>query len=141
MEPDKPAPKRIGIGVVEHRRRFVIGVRQADQVLAGHAEFPGGKCRADESVEDCVVRECREETGLTVEPVERLHEIEFEYPHATVDLHFWLCRLSPVDSGDDWPQLANGFVWQLVESLADLNFPEANAPVIQSLVSRFVSQE
>ena len=32
-----------GIAIVEHDGRFLVGVRQADQVLAGKAEFPGGR--------------------------------------------------------------------------------------------------
>lgn len=139
--PGKAAPKRIGIAVVEHRRRFLIGVRSADQVLAGHAEFPGGKCRTDESAQDCVVRECREETGLTIKTVELLDRLEFEYPHATVDLHFWLCRLARVDTDEGWPNAENGFRWEPAESFASLNFPDANAPIVDRLIGRFGSRE
>lgn len=137
-KPDKLAPTRIGIAVVEHRGRVLVGVRQADQVLAGHAEFPGGKCRPDELPRDCAIRECREETGLKVEPVELLDQIEFEYPHTTVDLHFWLCRLN-IDEfgGEEWPEPENGFRWHAGTALTELDFPAANDAVVRLLCRRF----
>lgn len=132
---DTRTPTPIGIGVVEHRGRVLVGTRQPDQVLSGHAEFPGGKCRPGESARDCVIRECREETGLDVEPVELLDRVEFEYPHTTVDLHFWLCRLArtEVERESDLPELFGGFEWHPVARLVELNFPEANAAVVRNL--------
>lgn len=127
-------PKRIGIAIVEAASRVLVGVRQDDQVLAGQAEFPGGKCEPHESPQDCAIRECLEETGLHIEPVEQLDRFEYEYPHATVDLHFWLCRPAEGDS-EEQPQ--NGFRWQPVSSLGDLDFPAANAAVIEKLIQRF----
>ena len=57
--------KHIGIAVVEQAGHFLIGTRGPDVPLAGFAEFPGGKCYEEEAAEDCAVRECLEETGLT----------------------------------------------------------------------------
>lgn len=128
-------PKRIGIAIVEKAGRILVGIRHADQVLAGQAEFPGGKSEPDESPCDCAIRECLEETGLHVEPVEQLDRVEYEYPHATVDLHFWLCR----PAGDLAEEPQNGFCWQPVGSLRNLDFPAANAPVIEKLIQRFRS--
>ena len=129
-------PKRIGIAIVEDAGRVLVGVRQENQVLAGQAEFPGGKCEPDESPCDCAIRECLEETGLRVEPVEQLDQVEYEYPHATVDLHFWLCRL--VERLSEVPP-QNGFRWQPVGLLGEFDFPAANALVIEKLAERFRS--
>ena len=129
-------PRRIGIAIVEDAGRVLVGVRQANQVLAGQAEFPGGKCEPDESPGDCAIRECLEETGLAVEPVEQLDRLQYEYPHATVDLHFWLCRLAEGPAKES-PQ--NGFRWQSVDSLGDLNFPSANTAAIEKFIQRIRS--
>ncbi len=122
--------QQIGIAVVEHAGKFLVGVRSSDQVLAGKAEFPGGKCEPDESPEACAVRECREETGLDVVALSRLDVIRFHYPHGDVELHFWRCRLA------DTSRLAgeNGFRWIDAAELSTLNFPEANGPIIDRLV-------
>lgn len=127
--------KTIGIAIVEFEGSVVVGQRKAGQELAGFAEFPGGKCEPGEDPEDCVVRECLEETGLSVRARRLLTRTQFQYPHASVDLHFWLCGLTSetAGSGSGFPEALNGFRWQSVDQLADLSFPDANREVLQLL--------
>ena len=106
-------PVPIGIAVVEHNGRYLVGRRAEDGPLAGYEEFPGGKCTKGKCTENeppdlCAVRECLEETGLRVHPVERLLHREFTYAHATVDLHFWLCHVT--NAADVRPD-HNGYRW------------------------------
>jgi mutator protein MutT len=123
------APQRIGIAIVEHAGRYLVGIRPEGVPLAGYAEFPGGKCHADEPADACAVRECREETGLAVAPVRLLQQVTHTYPHGTVELSFWLCRPADGVAAD-----YNGFRWVNAEQLAALRFPEANAAVIARLI-------
>ena len=123
-------PTPIGVAVVEHEGWYLVGIRNDDGPLAGYAEFPGGKCEPAEPPRECAIRECLEETGLLVEPVELLFQTTFEYPHGTVDLNFWQCRLTdPRDITDDH----QGFRWIAAGALGDMNFPEANAPLLELL--------
>ena len=124
--------KRIGIAVVEDAGHYLVGIRGPDVPLAGYAEFPGGKCLPNESPEDCAVRECREESGLLVVVDRLLLRCEHCYPHATVDLHFVLCRPTEAASVSDEHQ---GFRWVPREQLASLKFPEANEPLIKLLTN------
>jgi len=123
-------PTRIGIAVVRHCGKYLIGFRGAETVLAGKAEFPGGKCEPEESSRDCAIRECREETGLSVEPVKQLYAAVHTYSHGTVALDFWLCQ--PTAPTGQAP--LNGFRWIPPEELKKLNFPEANLPLIELLM-------
>ncbi len=124
--------KRIGIAVVEQAGHFLIGTRGPDVPLAGFAEFPGGKCCEEEAAEDAAVRECLEETGLTVRVERLLMRREQAYSHATVDLHFVLCHPSPEVSLSDEQR---GFRWIPAKDLASLPFPEANADVVSLLTA------
>lgn len=128
---------QIGIAVVESDGRYLIGTRGSGQALAGLAEFPGGKCEAGESPVDCAVRECLEETGISVVAVRMLEQTCHEYAHANVDLHFWLCRLvRPFDELSDTERKpANGFHWKSFDELRELSFPDANASVVEMLIS------
>jgi 8-oxo-dGTP diphosphatase len=133
--------KQIGIAIVEFEGHYLVGTRQAGQDLAGLAEFPGGKCEIGERPEDCAVRECLEETGLSVAPVRLLNRAEHDYAHAAVNLHFWLCRveLCRADGASDesppaMPHLENGFQWKSVDELRELSFPEANVGILKMLV-------
>ena len=125
-------PKRIGIAIVEHDGCYLVGTRGPDSPLPGYAEFPGGKCEAGETVEACALRETQEETGLTVEIDRLLLRCEYTYPHATVDLHFYLCHPVSLQGLRDEHQ---GFRWIAARALAGLRFPEANAPVVEMLGS------
>lgn len=124
------APKRIGVAVVEHQGQYLVGVRGPNIPLAGFSEFPGGKCIPGESAIECAVRECLEETGLAVEPDRMLEQLEFEYPHGRVDLHFVLCH--PGKSADVRERHGD-FRWVSIEELTSLKFPDANATVIDLL--------
>lgn len=129
---------RIGIAVVEFQRQFLIGVRPAGTPLAGFHEFPGGKCQAEESAAACAVRECREETGLEVIALDELLYEEHSYAHADVQLHFWLCRPAQ-DHLDLTARDLQGFHWYSAESLSELQFPEANARLLELLVSTYTA--
>lgn len=121
----------IGVAVVEHEGRYLVGIRGAEGSLPGYAEFPGGKCLPGESPRECAGRECREETGLDVVPLELLLNTQFTYGHGSVDLHFWRCR--PVGP-ESVCETHNGFRWIRAAELMRLKFPEANAPLIERLV-------
>jgi 8-oxo-dGTP diphosphatase len=121
-------PKRIGIAVVMHAGRVLVGVRGPDVPLPGLSEFPGGKCEADESPEACAVRECLEETGLHVEAAGLLAEYEWTYPHATVRLHFVECRPR---NAVDVREAHQGYRWAEAAELLRLEFPEANGRIVK----------
>ena len=131
--PIENQPIPIGVAVVEQNGCYLVGIRDHPGPLPGYAEFPGGKCRPGESPEQCALRECREETGLDVLPVELLLIRQFTYPHGTVDLNFWLCK--PADE-EHVAEEHHRFRWIPVAELAARQFPEANKPVIEMLVSR-----
>jgi mutator protein MutT len=126
-------PQSIGVAVVEHRGRYLVGLRGPDGPLAGFAEFPGGKCLPKESPGVAACRECLEETGLPVKTVDLLMRRTFVYAHGPVDLHFWLCRPADPETVADRHQ---DFRWVPGVELDSLKFPEANLPLIRELVER-----
>jgi mutator protein MutT len=120
---------RVGIAIVEHAGRFLVGVRPEGTPLAGAAEFPGGKCDPGETPAACAERECLEETGVTVTAVECVETRTHTYPHGTVEVHFWRCHPTTMTE-----PLLGTFRWVKAKRLASLPFPEANASVLQKLL-------
>jgi 8-oxo-dGTP diphosphatase len=128
--------QRVGIAVVERDGHYLVGMRRPGEVLAGRAEFPGGKCLPAEDGRACAVRECREETGIDVVTLRLLYTCRHVYAHGTLDLEFWLCRPArPETSG----HVGGGFEWVPAQSLKSLQFPEANRPVIGLLAANGAS--
>jgi len=130
--PESPKVTRVAIAIVEAQGAYLVGVRGPDGPLPGFHEFPGGKLHHGESPAAGAVRECEEETGLTVTAGETIYECTHDYPHARVELSFILCR--PVSPGH--PPALGRFVWTPAAELGALTFPEANAPVVKLLLGR-----
>lgn len=124
--------QRIAIAVVVEGRRVLVGRRGADQTLAGSWEFPGGKVQDDESFSAAAVRECREETGLTVEVGEMLWDGDYCYDHGELHLQFYRCNPS-----DPTTVAREPFQWVDIDALSEYAFPAANAPVLAKLAQLF----
>jgi 8-oxo-dGTP diphosphatase len=122
----------VAIALVRHGDCFLVGRRAPGRPLAGFYEFPGGKCHPGEPPEACVVRECREETGLRIEAISLRRQVVHRYPYGTVHLHFFDCRL---ERGANTEPLLNSFEWVPKARLPDLQFPDPNMPLIAELVA------
>lgn len=67
------AETRVVVGAAIIRDDQLLAARRsAPAALAGGWELPGGKVEADESEVEALVRECREELGVSVQPGERV---------------------------------------------------------------------
>lgn len=127
-----PNVTRVAVAVVESGGAYLVGVRGPDGPLPGDHEFPGGKLNHGESPAEGAVRECLEETGLNVVARETLYECTHDYPHGRVELTFLLC--TPLEQGR--PPALGRFEWHTAADLAELRFPEANAPVLARILER-----
>jgi 8-oxo-dGTP diphosphatase len=72
-------------GVIMQADRVLLAQRQGGD-LAGRWEFPGGKIEPGEAPEACLIRELREELGITTDIAGYLGATEFAYPRHTVRL-------------------------------------------------------
>ena len=124
-------PTKIAIAVVKDGDRFLVGQRSQNQILAGCWEFPGGKIEAGESDSEAAVRECFEETGVTVDAIGRYMTVKHSYQHGDLQLSFMACDPKSTACVPNEP-----FCWVEREQLVQLSFPEANAAIIDQLRSR-----
>ncbi len=94
---------------------FLLAQRPPDKIWAGYWEFPGGKIEPGETPRHALVRELREELGITAETAYPWVTRVFTYPHATVRLNFF--RVTAW-SGELHPHEGQLFAWQHPLSLA-----------------------
>lgn len=123
--------------IVERDGRWLVSRRLTGTHLAGLWEFPGGKCEPGEAHEACLRRELLEELGVDAEVGEELMVTEHAYPERTVRLHFRRC----VISGEPRPLLDQEIRWITRDELRQLEFPEADRALIESLKARPTSQD
>jgi 8-oxo-dGTP diphosphatase len=69
--------------------QFLLAQRPPGKPYAGYWEFPGGKLEAGETAGEALVRELKEELGVTVTRAAPWLVQEFVYPHAHVELNFF----------------------------------------------------
>lgn len=73
--------------------RVLVAQRNADDMLGGLWEFPGGKREDGETLPECLAREMREELDVEVEVGELLIVVRHAYTHFRITLHAFRCRL------------------------------------------------
>ena len=122
----------VAAAVIERDGRYLITRRQPGVHLAGHWEFPGGKCEPNESLHTCLRRELREELNVDVTVGDVLLTTTHDYPERRVELHFVRCGLE----GEPAPQLGQEMRWTPREELNALEFPAADAELIRILTEQ-----
>ena len=115
--------------VIEIDGRFLITRRQKGVHLEGFWEFPGGKCDRDEPLKDCLARELFEELDVPSRVGEEFFTTTHAYPDRSVELYFFRCELL----GEPRAALGQEMRWARREDLAALEFPPADAELIQIL--------
>ena len=101
-----------------------------DAHLGGLWEFPGGKREPDETFEQCLVREIREELGVEISVGELFESVTHAYPEKTVHLKFFVCRL---ERGEPQTLGCAAFKWISAAELDNYQFPAADAKLLGKL--------
>ena len=110
--------------------KLLITRRRAEAHLGGLWEFPGGKREPDETFEQCVARELREELGVEISVGDLFEEIVHAYPEKTVHLKFFVCRL---EGGEPAPLGCAALKWVGKSELGEDAFPAADARLVTKL--------
>lgn len=118
--------------------RILITRRPANTVYGGYWELPGGKVDPDETPQDAMVRELKEELGIQVQPTQPLNTVSHIYPHAHVLLHPFLCHWL---AGPIQHLAVEEHRWVLPGELKNFPFPEANLPIIVQLLDYLSAQD
>ncbi|SDC99378.1 NUDIX hydrolase [Actinokineospora iranica] len=100
-------------GIVRDSTGRVLLVRRARDPGRGLWSLPGGKVERGETDPEAVVREIREETGLTVAVGDLVGTVERPGPRGVFEIHDYACTVTDGDlvAGDDalearWADLA-----------------------------------
>jgi mutator protein MutT len=120
----------VSAGLVFRGGKLLITQRHADTHLGGLWEFPGGKREGNETFEECLMRELREELGIEVEVGELLESLTHSYPKKTVVLKFFRCRWTQNE-----PRTLDclDLKWVTASELGDYEFPAADARLLERL--------
>ena len=120
----------VGAALIWDRNRFMICQRPAHKARGSLWEFVGGKVEPGESKEEALIRECREELGVTVEVGDVFMEVTHQYPDITVHLTLFSASIR-----EGVPQKLEhqDIRWITAEEIGKFSFCPADTEILEKL--------
>ena len=112
------------------KKRVLLTRRAKEGTFGGLWEFPGGKLKAGETPVCALIREIKEEVGLTVKKHHFLGKIPHNYPEYSVTL--WVYLVASFSGEPTCQESQSGMCWADIAALDQFEFPEANKKIINS---------
>jgi mutator protein MutT len=120
----------VSAGLVFRDGKLLITRRCANTHLGGLWEFPGGKRELNETDEECLRRELREELAIEVQVGELVETVSHDYPEKSVRLKFFRCTLV---HGEPTPIGCEAVAWVTSIELSKFSFPDADLRLVETL--------
>lgn len=122
---------QVAVGVVSNPQGEILIAFRPESVHQGNCwEFPGGKLESEETDKTALIRELKEELGLTVKRARPLISINHQYPDLRVKLWVWKVDefVGSVSSNEGQP-----IRWVPVDALKSYSFPVANQTIVKAI--------
>ena len=118
--------------ILVHKNKILIARRKYTDSESGKWEFPGGKIKEDETPEQCLAREMKEEFGIDVSVGEFFAESHYRYEHGTIRL------LAYYTSWTGGPFSLNAhaeYRWADPIQLEEFEFAAADIPFVEKITA------
>ena len=116
--------------IIYEANKFLICRRGPNEKAAGLWEFPGGKLEINESLEDCILRELKEELDIDAELHSLYDNYSFKAKDVIYDLYFF--RIKEF-LGSLSMTVHDEIRWVELQDFHNFSFLPGDAPVIKKL--------
>ena len=116
--------------IMNQHNQICISLRNKDAHQGNLWEFPGGKIKQSETVEQALKREIKEELNLSIEASRPLIKINHSYSDVSVCLHVQKIQSYSGQAKSMEGQLIK---WVDVSQLSNFDFPVANIGIIKAI--------
>jgi 8-oxo-dGTP diphosphatase len=124
---------QVTAALIRNGQEILIAQRGRDQRFGRQWEFPGGKVRPNESPEECLRREIREELNLEVRVDQYVCTIHHRYPDFDIELVVFWCSIV---SGEVRLAEHEQIRWITLAEASRYDFVEADLKVVAVLAGR-----
>lgn len=118
--------------IIENNGRFLIARRKKGKHLENKWEFPGGKIEQQETPQECLTRELKEEFGIIAEIADFVAENVFDYGDRKIRLLGYRAKYI---SGEFRLNAHDEIRWISLNEFNNFDFAEADIPLIQKILA------
>ena len=125
--------------IIDQEKGLVLaGKRNADRLVGGYWEFPGGKIEKGETPQQTAKREVEEELNAEIIVGPQLGEtVRYEYNFGIVELTVFFAKMT----AHDFKLVAHSKIeWLPAAQVGELNWAPADAPLIAELAKTDVKK-
>ena len=124
----------VGVVIVEENKKVLIAKRKPDKPMPNKWEFPGGKLEENETLQECAIREIKEELDLDVVIDEYLGYEDLEYASQSFCLHIYTAH--KINEGQKLQLNEHtDSAWVEFSELVNYDFPAIDLPCLKTLES------
>ena len=113
--------------IIELDDKVLVLQRSEQMKMPLKWEFPGGKIELNETLEECIHREIKEELDIEIELLGKLKESIFHYPNISIQLTPFIAKISRGEI-----KLKEHKQYRILEKveLLNLDWAEADIPIL-----------
>lgn len=114
--------------IIDLQSRILAAQRSQVMSLPLKWEFPGGKIEPNETPEDCLIREIKEELHVEIKIIKALPPNTHIYPKITIELIPFICEHI---SGEIILKEHAQYRWLHTNELLALDWADADVPIVK----------
>ncbi len=124
----------VAAALIWNEDKFMICRRPAHKSNALLWEFVGGKLEPGETKQDALIRECREELGITVNVGDEFFDVVHQYPDILVHLTIFHATIA-----EGTPKLLEhcDLKWITPKEIPDYTFCPADDDILKKITEKF----
>ncbi len=118
--------------IIDDQNRMLVAQRSKTMSLPLKWELPGGKIELNETAEDCLVREIKEELDIEIEVLKKLEANKHTYPNIIINL---IPFISKHINGIVTLKEHTNYKWLSSNELLNLDWAEADLPILYNYLN------
>lgn len=119
-----------------NQNEIFIAQRNQNKSQGGLWEFPGGKIEPNETENQAIIREIKEELDMNITVIDKYTEIIYEYPDKTINLIVLNCQMND----NHYALLEHqDCAWTVRSNLKNYEFAPADKIIISKLNNNKIS--
>ena len=119
-----------------HENKVLIAHRNPTGQMGGRWEFPGGKVEDGETFEQAIIREFKEEFGITVKVGDFIAEKQFLNNGIPFVLHAYRIEVPHTGERTKYELTEHtGYAWTSLDSIRGLHFVDSDTLIYPDVVS------